>query len=331
MKFVVFPRLRRAGGFAAWLFAITAFLAPAAVLAGGTGGADAPLTLKLATATPGGGFELFGNNAAAAVNELNSGVRIEATNTRGSVENITLLEQGAFDIGLVSGVPAYEAFKGIGRPASDLKIIAAMYSSPGMFVVKSGSTAQQVRDLVGKSIAWGTRSSGLTLMAGYIMDALGLDQNADFDARYLNKAAEGAPLLLKGEVAAFWGAGVGWPGFTKAMQSGGRFIGFQPDEVEKVTQRHSFLKAMTVPAGSYQGQDGDVQAIGVWAYVLARSDMPGDTAYRLAKALHEAQPSLEKKLAQARETTPKNTRAAAPEPGLIHPGVRRYLREIGVE
>jgi TRAP-type uncharacterized transport system substrate-binding protein len=37
-----------------------------------------------------------------------------------------------------------------------------------------------------------------------------------------------------------------------------------------------------------------------------------------------------KKLAQACETTAVNTLAAAPDSALIHQGVLRYLREIGV-
>ena len=39
---------------------------------------------------------------------------------------------------------------------------------------------------------------------------------------------------------------------------------------------------------------------------------------------------LGKNLAQARETTAANTLAAAPRADLIHPGVLRYLREVGV-
>ena len=33
---------------------------------------------------------------------------------------------------------------------------------------------------------------------------------------------------------------------------------------------------------------------------------------------------------QAEETTAANTLGAAPRPDLIHPGVRRYLREVGI-
>jgi hypothetical protein len=39
---------------------------------------------------------------------------------------------------------------------------------------------------------------------------------------------------------------------------------------------------------------------------------------------------LVKRLDQGRETTPRNTLAAAPSPDQIHPGVQRYLRELGL-
>jgi hypothetical protein len=52
--------------------------------------------------------------------------------------------------------------------------------------------------------------------------------------------------------------------------------------------------------------------------------------YRLARALHRGAAALTGRLDQARETTAANTAAAAPRPELIHPGVLRYLREIGV-
>lgn len=299
------------------------------LLVAGTGATAEPMTLSLATATKGGGFELYGNAAAETVNAGGAAVRIEARNTKGSLENIGLLASGAFDLGMVQGVAAHEAFEGIGRPAVDLKVIAAIYSSPGMFVVGPQSTAQSVSDLKGQPIAWGTRTSGLTLMAGYAMDGLGLDRDRDFQARYLGRAGEGPPLALKGAVAAFWGAGVGWPGFARVTEAGGRLLDFSAAEVDQITAKHGFLKAMSIPAGSYPGQDADKRAVGVWSFILSRPDLPEAAAYAAAKALFEGQPKLAAQLAQARETTPENTLAAAPA-GRLHPGVAKYFAEIGV-
>ena len=61
-----------------------------------------------------------------------------------------------------------------------------------------------------------------------------------------------------------------------------------------------------------------------------RESLPDDVAYRLAKTLHGVEADFCKKLAQACETTAAATNAAAPDLNLIHPGVLRYFREIGV-
>ena len=63
---------------------------------------------------------------------------------------------------------------------------------------------------------------------------------------------------------------------------------------------------------------------------VASSDLSDDVAYRLAKALHNGHAALMKRLDQAKETTPQSTFMAAPSTQQIHPGVQRYLREIGV-
>jgi uncharacterized protein len=289
-----------------------------------------PTKVTLATATPGGGFPFFGDNAAAVINEIDKSLRVETRNTKGSAENIELLEDGKMDIALVAGEPAYEAFAGIGRAPARLPIIQAIYSNPGMFVVRSDSPAKSLRDLVGKPIAWGTRASGLTLLARYVTDGLGLDRDKDFEPRYLDKAGDGPLMVADGRVDALWGGGIGWPGFTAVMQAGGRFIGLTPEEVKRVTARHNFLKPITVAAGSYPGQKEAVNSVGSWSYILSRLDLPDDVAYRLAKALHGGNLALVKRLDQARETTPQSTVMAAPSSGQIHPGVRRYLREIGL-
>jgi hypothetical protein len=58
--------------------------------------------------------------------------------------------------------------------------------------------------------------------------------------------------------------------------------------------------------------------------------LPDDVAYRLAQTLHGIEAAFCRKLAQACETTAANTVAAAPDLALIHPGVMKYFREIGV-
>src|SRR6266702_3617303 len=111
-------------------------------------------TVILGTATPGGGFPLYGGVVTVVVNEVEPTLLIEPRNTKGSTENIPLLEAGKLDIALVQGEPAYEALMGIGRPRASLTIIAAMYATAGMLVVRADSPYRSVRDLVGKPVAF---------------------------------------------------------------------------------------------------------------------------------------------------------------------------------
>jgi hypothetical protein len=287
-------------------------------------------TIVLATATPGGGFPLYGSAFADTVNETDASLKVEPRNTNGSTENIPLLESGSLDIGMVTGEPAYEAWEGIGRSRSDLKVITAMYSTAGMFVVAGDSAAKSISDLKGKPVAFGAKGSGLTILSRYVLDGLGLDQDRDFEAIYLDKAGDGPAMVLDGRAAALWGGGVGWPGFAQVAEAGGRFIAPTPEEAARIRTKHSFLKATTLPADSYAGQHEAIPSVGSWSFVLARPTLDNDIAYALARALDKGRTAFAARLAQARETTPQNTVAATPRPEFIHPGVRKYLKEIGL-
>ena len=283
----------------------------------------------LGTATPGGGFPLYGEAFSAALNAADRSLAIETRNTKGSTENVPLLESGALDIGLVQGEVANPA---LADPGSGLRIVAAMYSSPGMFVVRADSPHGSIADLKGKSVAFGAKGSGLTILGRNVIDGLGLDADRDFQAIYLDKAGDGPLMLLDGRAVALWGAGIGWPGFTAMANSpaGARFIVPDAPQIARILARYPFLKPMTIPAGSYPSQAAALESVGSWSYVLARPGFDAEVAYRLARALHGAETALAARLAQARETTAANTLAAAPRVDLIHPGVLRYLREIGL-
>jgi TRAP transporter TAXI family solute receptor len=295
---------------------------------GGTMQAQERTTVVLGTATPGGGFPLYGAAFAEAVNAADPTLHIVTKNTKGSTENIPLLDEGELDIGLVQGEAAHEVF--FGKKPRDLKIITAMYSTAGMFVVRADSPYKSISDLVGKRVAFGARGSGLVILSRYVLSGLDLDQDKSFDAVYLDRAGDGPAMVLNGSVAALWGGGVGWPGFTAMTKApgGARFIAPGAEEIKRIRERHPFLKEVTMPAGSYPGQDKDIPSVGSWSFVLAGPKLDNEVAYRLARAIHKAEPMLGQKLAQARETTMRNTVRAAPTPDAIHPGVLRYLIEI---
>jgi uncharacterized protein len=288
--------------------------------------------VTLGTATPGGGFPVYGQAVADTINEGDPTLEVRPRNTKGSTENVPLLEAGELDLGLVQGEVAHEALAGIGRAPADLRILAAMYSTPGMFVVRADSPYRAIDDLKGRPVAFGARGSGLVILARYVLDGLGLDRDRDFQAVLLDAAGEGPMMVMDGRVAALWGGGLGWPGFTAVARgpAGGRFLVPTLDGIQRIQRKHGFLKPMPVPAGSYPGQITELQSVGSWSFIMARPTLADDLAYRLARALHRGESALGARLAQARETTAANTVAALPRPDLLHSGVRRYLTELGL-
>ncbi len=104
-------------------------------------------TVILGTATPGGGFPVYGDAVAAVVNEMDDSLHVETRNTKGSTENVPLLEAGQLDIALVQGEVVHEALNGIGRPRANLRVLSAMYSTAGMFVVRADSPYRTSADL----------------------------------------------------------------------------------------------------------------------------------------------------------------------------------------
>lgn len=292
--------------------------------------AQGKTAVSLATATPGGGFPIYGEAFAAVINQVDPSLQVSTRNTKGSAENVPLLEADQVDIALVQGEAAHEALAGVGRKPANMKIIAAMYSSPGFFVVKKDSPYQHIADLRGQPVAFGAAGSGLVILSRYVLDGLGLGQQKDFRAVLLDRAGDGPDMVRDGRVAALWGGGAGWPGFTNLMKDGnGRFIAPSAQDIQRIVAKHDFLKPLTLPAGSYPNQPEALHSVGSWSFVMARTSLPDDVAYRLIRAVHQGEPALAQKLAQAAETTAANTASAA-RPDLLHPGALKYLREVGL-
>ena len=149
------------------------------------------------------------------MNAADPTLSIEPRNTKGSNENIPLLESGParYRAGRRASLPTRPSWAS-GGPPTKLKILTAMYSSPGMFVVRADSPYKTISDLVGQPVAFGAKGSGLPILSRYMLDGIGLKQDEDFKSIYLDRAGDGPAMVQDGRAAALWGAGVGWPGFA---------------------------------------------------------------------------------------------------------------------
>jgi len=284
--------------------------------------------LRLGTSTPGGGFTLYGERLAQAANAQAGETLVAPVGTSGTAENLKLLADGRLDLALIQGAAASQALAA--EDASGLRIVFAMYPSPGMLAVPRDSPARRFEDLKGQPVVFGVRTSGLVLLARQVFGAIGMDVDRDFQAVYVGQAAESPERVISGEAAGLWGAGEGWPGFARLAASprGARFLGPLPEQIPRILTAHPFLTAMAAPGGAYPGLEADLPTVGSWNLILGRLDLPAERVRRFADAVHAAAKELAAALPQAAMTTAARTAQAAPTAALIHPGTAGLLREL---
>ena len=289
-------------------------------------------TLTFGTAAEGGGFIIYASAFVDAVKWASPSITIKSLPTRGSVENVPLLEAGKIDIGLVFGEMAQELFNHKDGPPTRLKVICTVYSSPGMFVVLADSRYRTISDLKGRPVIWNGRGSGLALQGRYVMEGLGLDPDKDFEAIYTERMIDGPTMIVEGQASALWGSGNRWPGFVKVASDPrrARFITPDAEEIERIVARYKFLRRLTVPAGRYPGQSDPLLTVGSWSYVMARADLDEAVGYRLAAALHKIEHAGSLFSGQLSESTARNTLAALPRPDALQGGAEHYYREVGL-
>lgn len=297
-------------------------LAPAPAAAGlhlpGQAATAAP-PLRLGTSTPGGGFSQYGELLEQVLNRRTGTRLLQARQTRGTVENLALMARGELDMALIQGTSADEVLQQ--GPASGLRILFAMYPSPGMLAVPKASPARRLEDLAGQPVVFGVRTSGLVTLGRQVLGGIGLDIDHDFKAIYVERAADSPRIVLAGEAAGLWGAGEGWPGFVQLAQSpgGARFIGPTRAQIPQILAKYPLLKGMEVPAGAYPGIDQPLPTVGSVNLVLARADLDDTRAAAFVEAMQQAGAELAATLPQAAFSTLANTLASAPSPALLHP------------
>ncbi|MCJ2057330.1 TAXI family TRAP transporter solute-binding subunit [Methylobacterium sp. J-048] len=284
-----------------------------------------PVRVVLATATPGGGFPAFGDAFAASIHAADPELVIESRASSGSAENVGLLRAGRVDLALVQGEYAYPAL----TESIDLKVLAPMYPTSGLFAVPAASPIRTVEDLRGRSVVLGTHSSGLTVMGRAALQASGLDPEHDIRPILLDRAGDGPRMVRDGGADALWGGGLGWPGFVAMAQEpgGARFFGPSEAGIARIAHAGAALQRMTVPAGSFAGQMSAIETVGSWSLVLARPGFEAATAYRIVQALAHA--DMAARHPQGAATQPRNLRGIVPT-AQLNLGTLRYLEETGV-
>ena len=186
---------------------------------------------------------------------------------------------------------------------------------------------KSVADLAGKSVSIGAPGSGVYFNAVDVLAAAGLTEN-DINAQY-QSFADSTDALKDGKIdAAFIVAGAPTPAITELCTTNDAYLVPIDGEVaEKIMADGPFYTVYTIPAGTYPGQDADVQTVTVKATLIVDAKASEDDVYNLTKAIFDNAPAIAAENAKGNELSIENAVSGMAAP--FHAGAAKYFAEKG--
>jgi len=291
--------------------------------------------LSFATGGVSGTYYPLGGAMANLCTNTVEGVKAQAESTGASVENATLLETSESDFALLQNDVAFYAVNGSTLAKfeetgayTNLKGIATLYPETIQIIASKDSGIKTVADLAGMHVAVGSPGSGTEANAVQILAAYGLtkDDLGAADPLSFKEAAEG--LKNKQIDAAFITAGFPTSAVTEVSTVREVTI-VSVDKIDELAAEYPYYTEQTIPAGTYKGQDEDIETVAVMAMLAVRGDLDEEVVYQCTKAILEGTDELGKAHAKGAMVTADTGLDAMSID--LHPGAERYYTEAGLK
>lgn len=310
---------------------IAAGLVALLAAAAGCGAPSDRTYLTIATAGTGGVYYPLGGALAQIYSARLPGVIASAQSTVGSVFNVQAVQQGRADLAFTMGDIAWFAYEqgtdSDRTPHRKLRTLAVLYQNTVQIVARRDGPLHTVADLRGQRVGVGAPGSGTEVSARVVIEAHGLSY-ADVTPDYLSFAEVAAQMQDRTLDAGVVTASYPVSAITDAsMTVGVRLLPVSDDAMARISADYPFFKRVTIPAGTYRGQDEDVATVAVENLLVVSEDLDEQLAYDMTRLLFESLDELGRTHAAARDIDAAHV-TAAPIP--LHPGAERYYRERGV-
>lgn len=247
--------------------------------------------LNIATGGTAGTYYPLGGALAELLNQNIKGMNASAQSTGASVANVNMLKDGSVDIAFIQNDIAYYAANGKemfkDNKVESIRGIAALYPETVQFVTTADKGIKSIADLKGKKVAVGASGSGAEANARQILGAYGLTYD-DIDVQYLS-FGEAADALKDGNVD----VGVVVAGFpTAAIQDlaankSAALVNIDAEHADKLMKQYPYFTKITVPKGTYPGQEEDVSTVAVKCVIVTTDKLSDDLGEQIVKAIYE--------------------------------------------
>lgn len=257
------------------------------------------------------------------------GVKTSVQGTKGSADNLNLLESGTGDFAFASGDVLSQAWNGneeagFKAPLHRLRGVAALYPDYIQIVARADSGIRTLSDLKGKRISVGSPKSSDELNARAILTAAGLPYSA-FAVQYL-PFGESVELLKDGRIDALVRSA---PAGVMALHDLASaldvvFVAVPPDVIVKTGNAYYLPGEM--PADTYRGQSTAVPAATVQNYLVTREDVDAELVYAVTQALWAAPEQWAGAHPAGKAIDRRHALEGMPIP--LHPGAEKYYVEV---
>lgn len=298
----------------------------------------------LATASTGGTYYPVGVALATLVKvklEPSQKIGMAAISSAGSGENVRLLREGEAQFGILQGLYGYYAATGTGPleevgPQEGLRSVSMLWQNVEHFIISSdaadtGTMADMV-PLKGEGMALGSQNSGTIGSNAAILSGFGIDIETDYDLVF-GGYGPSSEALQNGQVK-----GVGIPAgipvgaISQLMASAGdsvTLLNFTDEEMAMGDGDRGLWTPFIIPAGTYPGQEADVQTIAQPNFLATSADVPEEHVYQITKAMYENLPFLQAIHPATKAMALESAIAGLPLP--LHPGALRFYQEAGLD
>jgi TRAP transporter TAXI family solute receptor len=298
--------------------------------AGGGEGAQAGGPLTFATGGTGGVYYPYGGGIANLLSSELEGTTVTVQETNASVDNMQLLASGQAQLAFGLGDVVSDAANGENTFTEALPLcsLGNIYNNFTHVFTTAATGITSIEDLRGKRVSPGAVGSASEVTADRIMEAAGLDPQADIERAQLG-VAETVAAIQDGTVdAGFWSGGLPTGAIVELANNADLVLIPTAQYTDAMAEQYGdYYFADEIPAGTYEGQTEASPQVVSPNILVARTDMDEQLQQDITRTIFENKEQLLTVHPAAEELDP----ATADEVAFIEtcPGAQAYFDSVG--
>ena len=258
--------------------------------------------------------------------------KIAVIATKGSVENLNMLESGEGEVAISLGDSLSDAYSGneeagFSVPLKHLRTIGALYPSYIYFVATADSGIKSFEDMKGKRISVGALKSGSELNSRVILNAAGMSYNDFSKVEYLSYTESVQLMKNKQLDVMLLSSGADISALRNLSKSQKIvFLSIPEDVIKKIGD--PAYQVGIIPAHTYEDQAKDIHTVKVENFLVTHSELSDETVYLMTRAMFENLDQMVSSHVAAKAINLDDAIKNLPVP--LHPGAAQYYKEMGL-